>query len=219
MKIISKRDSASGLNVALDLEKWTVKPMIYNVAEKQWEYTPDLEDKEVEKIHFKFVDSNGTWFADNDFPKEFDNIGNENNVIYVNGKGLEFKNYVNDIKNDADSPASTPKNARFASPREQKPEETTNSVKKEVPVDEGVQAVETKKDTEGSADKAEAIPAQEQLQEPQNEQERPTTSDTAVTHRSDSVVEYSTFLDRIMLFLRRFIKKWFTFERSSSPTS
>lgn len=249
MKIISKHDPKGGLQVALDIESWAIKPMTYNESEGQWEYVVDTGDKEVEKVHFKFIDGNGTWFTDNDFPKEFDDIGNENNVIYSNSNGPELKNYVTNTNDANDSPTNTPKEQNLASLPETKTVNNNDTKKEEK--DKNVEAEKAKGENNDKGVKDEPKPTnfennkpgsttqnktgeehsqpQEVVQEPaakaetatkkEVSKERPTTAETSVTHRSDPITEYSSFLDRIILFLKRTISKWFSFQGSSSTNS
>lgn len=187
MKIISKRDPSSGLKVALDLESWKIQPMEYNEDLSQWEYTPELGGKQVEKIHFKFIDADGTWFTDIDFPKEFDSDGNENNVVYAKENGLELDEFAEDSKDqDSESQESTPK-------------QSSADESKKVLAEEPSAASVEQPNTPGSAT-ADVT------------EDRPQTSDTTLTQRSDNVVEYSSLLDRVVHFLKRFIKKWFSFQ-------
>ncbi|CDO94924.1 unnamed protein product [Kluyveromyces dobzhanskii CBS 2104] len=218
MKIISKRSPESGLSVALDLESWSPQPMVFNDSQKQWEYAPDLKGREVEKIHFKFIDKDGTWFADNNFPKEFDDSGNENNVLYANETGLELKDYVSGLKNeDAGSPSNTPKTDSLVTSKGEHEQKPISEVAKSKITEEDETSASKDAGGDELTDKPKSTVDNEQPHEILgDDDERPNTADTAVTHRSDGIVEYSTFLDRIMVFLKRFIKKWFSFERSSS---
>ncbi|CEP64764.1 Uip4p LALA0_S13e02476g [Lachancea lanzarotensis] len=93
MSIIVFKHHSTGpisISVAGNFTKWEIEPMVFNDTEKQWEY--EIDEKALQdcphrngKTHtfFKFVDANGTWFTDDNFAKEIDEHGNENNALYL----------------------------------------------------------------------------------------------------------------------------------------
>ncbi|SCU84242.1 LAME_0C08768g1_1 [Lachancea meyersii CBS 8951] len=91
-KIVFKHFSSgpASIKIAGNFTKWEIKEMDFNDQEEQWEFDidqealrgcPDHNGKAV--AYFKFVDGNGVWFTDNNFAKEIDGQGNENNAMYL----------------------------------------------------------------------------------------------------------------------------------------
>ncbi|SCU84274.1 LADA_0D00804g1_1 [Lachancea dasiensis] len=80
----------SSLSIAGNFTQWDIKPMVFNDQDQQWEFQLDqdlLAKCEVKGgkavTLFKFIDDSGTWFTDDNFAKESDEVGNENNAMYM----------------------------------------------------------------------------------------------------------------------------------------
>lgn len=192
MKIISKHSPDAELKVALDIQSWVPRPMVFNEEKSQWEYQPDTKNLEsVEKIHFKFISSDGSWFTDNDFPKELDGGGNENNVIYAEAEKLALKNYVTDeLKEDHESPVSTPK--------------------RKSDVTDGKESVEIE-NNKGVAKQEGAAPFNGDKNNEEDESNRPNTGSTILAQQGEHTAEYRSLLNRVVTFLKKMFKRWFSF--------
>ena len=72
------------LKIAGKFTDWKGVPMSINAETGQWEYKIDessiAKHNDKDKVHFKFIDHNGNWFADDEYAKEIDEHSNENNV-------------------------------------------------------------------------------------------------------------------------------------------
>ncbi|QID88252.1 hypothetical protein GRS66_010961 [Saccharomyces pastorianus] len=81
-------DDFPDLKIAGEFTKWEGVPMEINDDSGKWEYTFDKSSttKYEDKVHFKFIDHNGNWFADDEYPKEIDEHSNENNVTTLKNK-------------------------------------------------------------------------------------------------------------------------------------
>lgn len=95
------------LNIAGDFNEWVIVPMTKSQQKGRWEYR--LSDEVIHrekrnKIHFKFIDPDGNWFTDNNYPKELDNEGNENNVKLLSGKEFESMNSKSFVKDFLENP-------------------------------------------------------------------------------------------------------------------
>ncbi|SCU99151.1 LANO_0F00958g1_1 [Lachancea nothofagi CBS 11611] len=93
-KIVFKHQQADigSLSVAGNFSQWAIQPMVFNAAEKQWEFqiVPQMlanlktqENSSGVVTYFKFIDDKGVWFTDDNFAKEIDEHGNENNALYL----------------------------------------------------------------------------------------------------------------------------------------
>lgn len=77
------------LKIAGDFSKWNAIPMHKKSgnsgAEDTWEVSVDLKNlpDNAKAIHFKFIDDSGSWFTDDNYPKEVDGNSNENNVKVI----------------------------------------------------------------------------------------------------------------------------------------
>lgn len=86
---ITFRYPTDKLNIAGDFTQWEAVPMTKNYIADEWEF--EIKKEKIKcaegvslSLHFKFIDQDGKWFTNNKFAKEFDNEGNENNVLYLN---------------------------------------------------------------------------------------------------------------------------------------
>ncbi|SCU81076.1 LAFA_0C02630g1_1 [Lachancea sp. 'fantastica'] len=111
-KIVFKHQPTEPVSISIagNFTNWEIESMVFNDLEKQWEF--EIDNKALDKcphqdgkIHtfFKFVDSNGTWFTDDNFAKEIDEHGNENNALYLSVAGtasLETPEQQDEIENE-----------------------------------------------------------------------------------------------------------------------
>ena len=78
------------LKIAGEFTNWEGVPMKINTSSGKWEYKFDessvTKHNDKDKVHFKFIDQNGNWFADDEYPKEVDEHSNENNVATLNNE-------------------------------------------------------------------------------------------------------------------------------------
>ncbi|CAI4052945.1 Uip4p SKDI_16G0920 [Saccharomyces kudriavzevii IFO 1802] len=101
-------DDFPDLKIAGEFTNWEGVPMEINVDTGKWEYRfhdssiTKYDDKD--KVHFKFIDQNGNWFADDEYPKEVDEHSNENNVATLDNS--EDGTFVNGGKGEDDKSTS-----------------------------------------------------------------------------------------------------------------
>ncbi|EDO19421.1 hypothetical protein Kpol_1002p68 [Vanderwaltozyma polyspora DSM 70294] len=93
------------LNIAGDFTGWKITPMKKDPKNQdRWEIQINEADlpQGINKVHFKFIDDNGNWFTDEEYPKEVDEHDNENNVkMLIKEKEKESGN--NSISNEGDT--------------------------------------------------------------------------------------------------------------------
>lgn len=238
-KIIFKHsgNGASALKVAGDFTDWAIVPMGYQDDSKQWEYNLDTEklksfaigDNEF-KIHFKFIDEDGNWFTDDNFAKEIDDRGNENNVLYLDKRELLPSNEESDKTTEAKgNPEQLQREKGYANTNTPATasvgkDENGNDGRKEFSEDEGPE----------SPNPTPKVPAREHFTISEEEEppvvindsdlegystagcegeatvdtHRPGTADTTISTRGTPST-YNGFLQRIVHFFKNMFKNWF----------
>ncbi|EJS41474.1 uip4p [Saccharomyces arboricola H-6] len=102
-------DGFPDLKIAGEFTDWKGVPMKINADSGKWEYGLDesslAKHEDKNKVHFKFIDQNGNWFADDEYPKEIDEHSNENNVATLEdnkdeGSAKEVKDEVDESTNE-----------------------------------------------------------------------------------------------------------------------
>ncbi|CAI4052650.1 hypothetical protein N7582_005527 [Saccharomyces uvarum] len=98
-------DDFPDLKIAGEFTNWEGMPMEINDDSGKWEYTFDESSttKHDDKVHFKFIDHNGNWFADDEYPKEIDEHSNENNVTTLESKEDDTNEEKENKEDDKDT--------------------------------------------------------------------------------------------------------------------
>ncbi|QHS76554.1 Uip4p [Saccharomyces paradoxus] len=95
------------LKIAGEFTDWEGVPMKINTDSGKWEYEFDesstTKHNDKDKVHFKFIDQNGNWFADDEYPKEIDEHSNENNVATLSNN--EDGGSANEERRESDKAA------------------------------------------------------------------------------------------------------------------
>lgn len=185
------------LKVAGDFSGWEIKPMVKNSEFWEYSFRKGSLPPEAKVIHFKFIDDNGVWFADDDYPKETDSHNNENNVRILTeeelqelGEDVSSKEPSYDVGDEGPArPAATP---RIIEPGE-KPyenafEDESNNLNQEL-------------------DDSTVIVNHSDAQEAH---ERPGTSGTIRSQAPEVSDQYKTILARIIAFFTNFFRSWFS---------
>lgn len=204
-KIVFKHQQAGleSLSIAGNFTEWEIKPMILNEVDHQWEFEVNNTmlahcDKQNGKAatYFKFIDAGGVWFTDDNFAKEVDEHGNENNAMYLDVGGDlkddslpsgDERNCAEVAESAPTTPEPTPKlnnNTKFSPRREESPVVINESDLEEnyhETVDQDQRAVERSRN--GSADNSVS-----------------TTRDPT---------EYRNFLQGIIFFFKSLFCRWF----------
>ncbi|QLQ77908.1 hypothetical protein HG537_0A01550 [Torulaspora globosa] len=200
-------DSFQNLQIAGDFSDWKPLSMVKNVESGLWEYVIDSKKlaPDTRKVHFKFIDDNGVWFTDDDYPKEVDEHSNENNVKFLTADERDDKIYTNEEVNlDFEGPES-PAPSLEAQSEEQKGVETPNWPRSSA----SKKAVEDKDESVGgSAVVVNHSDAEDERQIAESS-ERPDTNGTAITGRENNPEQYKDVLARIIAFFTNLFRSWF----------
>lgn len=204
-KIVFKHPASdeTSLSVAGNFSQWNIIPMVHNTTQNQWEY--QITDADLQncsesggqiRIYFKFIDGNSDWFTDENFAKEIDEHGNENNVMYLDCSSTEkiTKNNV-DLEDRA-----IPNESEQEGPPSPDPTPLPAGKDKN---DEEPPVVISKSDVEGYE---EAV-NQDQLNK-NADSDRPNSADTNISKVANST-GYKGLLQSIISFFRNLFYGWF----------
>lgn len=198
MKIIygHSPDSFNNLKIAGDFSDWKPLSMVKNRQDGLWEYVIDAGKlpPDTGKVHFKFIDDNGTWFTDEDYPKEVDEHSNENNVKLLTGK-----DEVEEADVDFEGPESPVPSLK--APSEKK---SVSAAKKP----SGQRKDDKEESVGGSAVLVNHSDAEEERQVVENSQ-KPETAGTALSGRENDPQRYKDVLARIIAFFTDLFRSWF----------
>lgn len=205
-KIVFKHQQAGlgSLSLAGNFTKWEIKPMVFNGDEAQWEFEIEpemLENCELQDgkavTFFKFVDERGDWFTDDNFAKEADENGNENNALYlqVDGDAARSENQPSEVEHqtegDQEAEPSTPDPTpvvQMKTPRANEREESPVMIT-ESDLEEDFH--DTNNQDQG------------ELTETRNH-----SADTSVS-ATQNPAEYKNFLQSIVFFFKNLFRRWF----------
>lgn len=212
MKIIycHSPDSFQHLQIAGDFSDWEPMSMVKNVEDGLWEYVIDTRklDPDAGKVHFKFIDDNGVWFTDDDYPKEVDEHSNENNVKLLTADERDDKIYPNEeIDMDFEGPESpapsleAESEVKKSARNVETPDGPTSSTSRS-PAEDKDESVG------GSAVVVNRSDAEEERQVAESS-ERPDTSGSALTGRENNPEQYRDVLARIIAFFTNLFRSWF----------
>ncbi|CUS23217.1 LAQU0S08e04720g1_1 [Lachancea quebecensis] len=205
-KIVFKHQQAGlgSLSVAGNFTKWEIKPMVYNKDEGQWEF--EVEPKMFENCElldgkvvtfFKFIDERGEWFTDDNFAKEADENGNENNALYlqVGGDATGSENQPSGAEQEVAEGQETESVTPDPTPVVQARTSMTND-REESPVMITESDLEEDFHDTNNEDHGELTEA------------RNHSADTSVS-ATHNPTEYKNFLQSIVFFFKNLFRRWF----------
>ncbi|QLL30342.1 hypothetical protein HG536_0A01590 [Torulaspora globosa] len=213
MKIIycHSPDNFQNLQIAGDFSDWKPLSMVKNGKDGLWEYVIDSRKlpPDTGKVHFKFIDDNGVWFTDDDYPKEVDEHSNENNVKMLTADERDDKIDMNEgIPVDFEGPGSP-------APSLEAESEEKKGAAKRIATPNGPKSSRSKSAVEdkdesvgGSAVVVNHSDAEDERQVAESS-ERPDTSGTALTGRENNPEQYRDVLARIIAFFTNLFRSWF----------
>lgn len=200
MKIIygHSADSFEKLKIAGDFSDWKPLSMVRN-GEGRWEYVldPTTLPPDTGKVHFKFIDDNGVWFTDEDYPKEVDEHSNENNV-----KLLSVAQEPEDVTDSDDDD-------ELVDMDYEGPQSPVPSLKAQEKQNTARSAAEDKDESVGGSAVLVSHSDAEDDRQVAPGSERPTTGETALSGRENNPDQYKDVLARIIAFFTNLFRSWF----------
>lgn len=188
-------DDYQNLKIAGDFSGWEPLPMGRNSITHLWEHKVDFSKlpNGTEKVHFKFIDDNGNWFTDEDYPKEVDASSNENNVKLFTKEEIGEEDPAFEMDDEGpESPAPSLKTGSENPSGATKPADIRDR-------DESVG---------GSAvlvNHSDAEDDEEDVQDVRNSE----NDETALTSRDHNPDQYKDVLARIIAFFTNLFRSWF----------